>query len=147
MATVTTTKREQQNGQLVNPGPIHSSSITDTGNEQYKYAQYLVRSIILRAFILAHPVQPIFPDVSWAPLKEVKVVDRGVSADPTKKTLLSAASKVITLTPTIGTELHGIDLRQLSDAQRTSCKPCAAFSCHMIFLSESSMPYQIAACC
>jgi sulfonate dioxygenase len=46
------------------------------------------------------------------------VVDRGVGADPEKKNLLSTASKVITLTPAIGTELRGIDLRQLSDAQK-----------------------------
>jgi hypothetical protein len=36
----TTTEREQENGQLVNP--CRSPSITDPGNEQYKYAQYLV---------------------------------------------------------------------------------------------------------
>ena len=48
------------------------------------------------------------------------MVDRGVGADPEKKNLLSAASKVITLTPTIGTELHGIDLHQLSDGRIVS---------------------------
>jgi sulfonate dioxygenase len=63
-------------------------------------------------------VQPSFPDVSWDPLKEVKVVDRGSGADPDKKPLLSATSKVITLILIIGTELHGINLRQLSDAQK-----------------------------
>jgi sulfonate dioxygenase len=62
--------------------------------------------------------QPTLPAVSWEPLNEVKVVDRGLVADPEKKSLLSAASKVITLTPTIGTELVGIDLRQLSDEQK-----------------------------
>jgi sulfonate dioxygenase len=46
------------------------------------------------------------------------VDDRGLVADPEKKGLLSAASKVITLTPTIGTELLGIDLRRLSDKQK-----------------------------
>lgn len=42
------------------------------------------------------------------PLKEIKVVDRGVGADsdPGKKDLLSAASKFITLAPAIGTELR-----------------------------------------
>jgi len=39
-------------------------------------------------------------------------------ADPEKKNLLSAASKCTTLTPAIGTELHGVDLRHLSDAQK-----------------------------
>ena len=62
--------------------------------------------------------QPFLPDIHWDPLEEVEVVDRGLSADPTKKNLLSSASKVIDLTPTIGTELHGIDLRQLTEAQK-----------------------------
>lgn len=63
-------------------------------------------------------IKPTFPALSWEPLKEAKVVDRGLGADPEKKSLLSAASKVITLTPAIGTELNGIDLRQLSDVQK-----------------------------
>ena len=46
------------------------------------------------------------------------MVDRGLGADPAKKSLLSAASRVIALTPAIGTELHGVDLRQLSDVQK-----------------------------
>ncbi|KAF9642537.1 alpha-ketoglutarate-dependent sulfonate dioxygenase [Thelephora ganbajun] len=62
--------------------------------------------------------KPFLPDVHWNPLEEVEVVDRGLSADPTKKNLLSSASKVIDLTPTIGTELHGIDLRELTDSQK-----------------------------
>ncbi|KAF8501545.1 alpha-ketoglutarate-dependent sulfonate dioxygenase [Russula emetica] len=99
-AATTPSKQEQKNGQLINP--FYSPSFIDDGNEQYKYAQY----------------KPSFPDVSWESLKEVKVIDRGLRANSEKKTLLSAASKVITLTPTIGTELQGIDLRQLSDAQK-----------------------------
>jgi hypothetical protein len=67
---------------------------------------------------LLTPIQPTFPDISWEPLKEVKVTDRGLCANSEKKNLLSAASKVITLTPTIGTELHGVDLHQLSDTQK-----------------------------
>ncbi|KAI9509817.1 hypothetical protein F5148DRAFT_1275078 [Russula earlei] len=101
MAPTETTKRDQAIGQY-NISPFYSPSATDDGNEQYKYAQY----------------KPAFPDISWEPLKEVKVTDRGLGADPEKKNLLSAASKVVTLTPAIGTELHGIDLRRLSDAQK-----------------------------
>ncbi|KAL0562471.1 hypothetical protein V5O48_019616, partial [Marasmius crinis-equi] len=47
-----------------------------------------------------------------------QVTDRGLSADPQKKNLLSAASKVRHYTPAIGTELEGIDLRKLTDAQK-----------------------------
>ncbi|KAI9463288.1 alpha-ketoglutarate-dependent sulfonate dioxygenase [Lactarius psammicola] len=100
MAPVAAEKQQQNDEQLINP--FYSPSTADDGNEQYKYAQY----------------KPTLPAVSWEPLKEVKVVDRGSCADPEKKSLLSAASKVITLTPAVGTELHGIDLRNLSDVQK-----------------------------
>ena len=71
-----------------------------------------------------HVGQPFFPDVKWEPLKEFPVTDRALNADPEKKSLLSAASKVTHLTPTIGTELLGIDLRQLSDSQKDElCVP------------------------
>lgn len=120
MAAITAAKREQKNEHIL-INPFYSPSFTDDGNEQYKYAQYKVRanpgpSELLS--LLTLPIQPSFPDVSWEPLKEFKVVDRGLRANPEKKTLLSAASKVITLTPTIGTELQGIELRQLSDTQK-----------------------------
>lgn len=51
-------------------------------------------------------------------MTDIEVVERGVFADPTKKHLLGAATKVIHYNPTIGTELHGIDLRALTDAQK-----------------------------
>lgn len=62
--------------------------------------------------------KPTFPDVKWAPLEEVAVTDRAFNADPEKKALLSAATKVQHLTPALGTEITGIDLRQLSDQQK-----------------------------
>ncbi|KAF8265423.1 alpha-ketoglutarate-dependent sulfonate dioxygenase [Lactarius quietus] len=89
--------------------PVETATADDS-NEQYKYAQY----------------KPTFPVVSWEPLKEVEIIERGLAADPEKKNLLSAASKVITLTPAIGTELHGIDLRLLSDEQKDELSLLAA---------------------
>ncbi|KAF8643263.1 hypothetical protein AX16_009148 [Volvariella volvacea WC 439] len=91
---------EDDNVKVFNP--FYSPSIGDDGDTTYRYAEF----------------KPSFPDVSWEPLKEVAVTDRGLSADPTKKNLLSAAQKVIHLTPAIGTELVGLDLRQLTDAQK-----------------------------
>ncbi|KAL8826452.1 MAG: hypothetical protein Q9191_003795, partial [Dirinaria sp. TL-2023a] len=44
--------------------------------------------------------------------------DRANFADPTKKSLLSGASKVDDLTPYIGTQLHGLQLSQLTDVQK-----------------------------
>ncbi|KAL5521618.1 hypothetical protein ACEPAF_2366 [Sanghuangporus sanghuang] len=62
--------------------------------------------------------RPYFPKVDWPPLEPFEVEDRAQFADPEKRALLSAAKKVTHLTPAIGTEIEGIDLRQLSDAQK-----------------------------
>lgn len=63
-------------------------------------------------------MQPYFPNIQWAPLAEVEVTDRAQFADPEKKALFAAAKKVKHLTPAIGTECVGIDLRQLSNQQK-----------------------------
>jgi sulfonate dioxygenase len=44
--------------------------------------------------------------------------DRAFFADPEKKQLLSACTKVEYLTESIGTHLHGIQLSKLNDAQK-----------------------------
>lgn len=44
--------------------------------------------------------------------------DRAFFADPEKKSLLSAATSVDPLTPYIGTELKGVQLSQLTNAQK-----------------------------
>ncbi|KAJ3504783.1 hypothetical protein NMY22_g17806 [Coprinellus aureogranulatus] len=82
--------------------PFYSPPPTDDSDKDYKYAEF----------------KPSFPNVSWEPLGEVEVTERALLADPSKKNLLSAATKVIQLTPAIGVELEGIDLRQLNDEQK-----------------------------
>ncbi|RDB25948.1 putative alpha-ketoglutarate-dependent sulfonate dioxygenase [Hypsizygus marmoreus] len=82
--------------------PFYSPSIGDDGDSNYEHAQY----------------KPSFPNVSWEPLTEVQVTERGLFADPSKKSLLKAAQTVKHLTPVIGTEILGLDLRQLSDSQK-----------------------------
>jgi sulfonate dioxygenase len=53
------------------------------------------------------------------PVKEFEPPkDRAFFADPEKKSLLAAATKVKNLTPYIGTELVGIQLSQLSEGQK-----------------------------
>ncbi|KAF2797113.1 putative alpha-ketoglutarate-dependent sulfonate dioxygenase [Melanomma pulvis-pyrius CBS 109.77] len=61
------------------------------------------------------------------PVKEFEPPkDRAFFADPTKKSLLEAATKVKKLTPYIGTELEGIQLSQLTDAQKDELALLAA---------------------
>jgi len=79
--------------------PFYSPLGLDDGDKSYEYAQY----------------KPIFPTLDWKQLEEIDVVDKGYNADPSKTTLFSLASKVKHLTPAIGTELEGVELRQLSD--------------------------------
>ncbi|KAI0342645.1 TauD-domain-containing protein [Trametopsis cervina] len=82
--------------------PFYSPPSSDENDGDYKFANY----------------KPRFPDVKWEPLRELEVTERGLFADPEKKALLSAASKIQHYTPTIGTELSGIDLRQLTPEQK-----------------------------
>ncbi|KAG2173188.1 hypothetical protein INT43_004562, partial [Umbelopsis isabellina] len=57
-------------------------------------------------------------DTKYPPLEEFDIVDRGHNADPKKEALLGAASKIIELTPHIGTEIHGLQLNKLTDQQK-----------------------------
>ncbi|KAG6828617.1 hypothetical protein H0H92_007262 [Tricholoma furcatifolium] len=82
--------------------PFYSPSIRDDGDSGYQWAEF----------------KPIFPKLDWEPLTEVSVTERGLHADPSKQSLFNAAQKVRHLTPTIGTEILGLDLRQLSDSQK-----------------------------
>ena len=68
--------------------------------------------------LIARASQPRFPDLKWEPLQEQEVTERALFADPEKKALLAAATKVQHLTPAIGTEIHGIDHRQLTTEQK-----------------------------
>jgi sulfonate dioxygenase len=96
----TLSQKKEENSVVFNP--FYSPSIGDDGDEAYVHAQY----------------KPTFPKLSWPPLEEIQVTERALAADPEKKSLLSAATKVKHYTPAIGTEISGIDLRQLSDTQR-----------------------------
>jgi sulfonate dioxygenase len=101
--------------------PFYSPSVGDDGDTSYPFAQYKVCSlpqILKLSLFIQRFNQPSFPNVSWEPLKEIAVTDRGLSADPAKQSLFSAAHKIKHLTPAIGTEIIGIDLRQLSATQK-----------------------------
>lgn len=61
---------------------------------------------------------PYFPDIHWNPLTKVPYDDKGLLGDPKFRNLLEAATDVFDFTPKIGTEISGIRLANLSDAQK-----------------------------
>ncbi|KAF3922978.1 hypothetical protein ABW20_dc0102734 [Dactylellina cionopaga] len=61
---------------------------------------------------------PSFPDLKWDPLTEVPYEDKGLLGDPTYSHLLAGASDVFDYTPKIGTEIRGVQLKDLTDDQK-----------------------------
>lgn len=61
---------------------------------------------------------PSFPDVHWAPLEYTPYEDKGLRGDPKFRNLLQDATSISDYTPKIGTEVRGVDLARLNDAQR-----------------------------
>ncbi|KAI1615763.1 taurine dioxygenase [Exophiala viscosa] len=63
-------------------------------------------------------LRPSFPDVHWDALREVPYEDKGIRGDPRFSNLLDAADDVFDYGPKIGTELTGVNLAQLNEAQK-----------------------------
>lgn len=71
----------------------------------------MVQNSITPAVLAYKPPDP--------PLKEFTPArDRAFSADPEKASLLALASEIEDLTPYVGTELKGVQLSELKDAQK-----------------------------
>lgn len=63
-------------------------------------------------------LRPRFPDVHWEPYVETPYIDKGLLGDENFSNLLSSATDVFDHTPKIGTEISGVRLSQLTDAQK-----------------------------
>jgi taurine dioxygenase len=61
---------------------------------------------------------PSFPDVHWDPIEEAPYQDKGLQGDPKFGNLLGCATDIFDYNPKIGTEIHGVDLNKLTDAQK-----------------------------
>ncbi|TGO15351.1 hypothetical protein BTUL_0041g00360 [Botrytis tulipae] len=63
-------------------------------------------------------LRPSFPDKKWPALEEVPYADKGLLGSDTFKDLLATATDVFDYVPKIGTEIHGVDLANLTDAAK-----------------------------
>lgn len=61
---------------------------------------------------------PSFPDLRWEPLQETPYEEKGLQGDLRFRSLLAGATDVFDYNPNIGTEISGVRLTQLSDAQK-----------------------------
>lgn len=79
---------------------------------------------------------PSFPDVHWPPLEERVHEDRGLKGDPKFRNLLQDATAVFDFNPKIGTEVHGVDLANLTDAQKDDLARLIAYRGVVFFRSQ-----------
>jgi sulfonate dioxygenase len=63
-------------------------------------------------------LRPRFPVLYWDPLTDVPYHDKGLLGDSNFKNLLNSATGIRDYNPKIGTEVSGIDLANLTDAQK-----------------------------
>ncbi|KAI9930538.1 hypothetical protein ASPWEDRAFT_171165 [Aspergillus wentii DTO 134E9] len=104
--------------------PIPPSSDTFTvprkeiaGDNKFRYEPG--RTTVERHDNYAHEdLLPSFPGIRWGPIEDLPYEDRGIHGDPKFRNLLRDATDVFDYNPKIGTELHGINLGKLSDAQK-----------------------------
>ncbi|KAI8344679.1 hypothetical protein BC941DRAFT_409339 [Chlamydoabsidia padenii] len=60
----------------------------------------------------------VYPDKKYPELEPFEHKDRGLRGDPKKASLYDNATKIFDVTPHIGTEIHGIQLSQLTETQK-----------------------------
>ena len=87
--------------------------------EDNKFGYEPGRTIVERHENYAHEdLLPSFPDLHWEPLEGIPYDDKGLRGDRKFCNLLHNATAIFDYTPKIGTEIHGLRLAHLSDAQK-----------------------------
>ncbi|KAI8983069.1 hypothetical protein BDB01DRAFT_843364 [Pilobolus umbonatus] len=83
-----------------------------------------------------------FPDTTYPEIPEFKHQDAALRGDPKKASLYDNAEKIFDLTPNIGTEIHGIQLSQLTDQQKDDLALLAAERGVVFFRDQDIDVYQ-----
>ncbi|KAI9873609.1 MAG: hypothetical protein M1830_010803 [Pleopsidium flavum] len=98
---------------------IHGSKLNGALEKSPKLTYEPGRTIVESHDEYEHnDLRPIFPNVHWEPLVEVPYHDKGIEGHPKFRNLLDSATDVFDYNPKIGTEVHGINLARLTDAQK-----------------------------
>lgn len=86
--------------------------------------------------------RPSFPLHSWAALEEVPYEDKGLLGDPEFRNLLDAAEDVFDYSPKIGTEIVGVKLNSLTDAQKNDLARLIATRGVVFFRNQADFTVQ-----
>lgn len=100
------------------PLEIRSKSLAK-GINSNKFSYEPGRTVVQKHNTYAYEdLLPSFPDLHWDPIGPVPYQEKGLLGDPAFKNLLNTATDVFDYAPKIGTEIHGVDLANLTDAQK-----------------------------
>ncbi|KAL7309169.1 hypothetical protein PS15m_011282 [Mucor circinelloides] len=108
---------------------------TETISEQFQ-------KLDLKALAREKGSYQVYPKVHYPPLEPFEHNDPGKLADPKKASLYDNAEKIFDLTPTLGTEIHGIQLSQLTDQQKNDLALLAAERGVVFFRDQDIDAYQ-----
>lgn len=81
---------------------------------------------------------PSFPGIHWGPIGHISYEDRGIRGDTKFRNLLQDATAVFDYNPKIGTEIRGVDLSKLNDAQRDDLARLVAFRGVVFFRDQKN---------
>ncbi|KAK4697486.1 hypothetical protein P7C71_g592, partial [Lecanoromycetidae sp. Uapishka_2] len=84
-------------------------------------------------------LRPMFPDVRWDPLTEVPYYDKGIRGDSQFRNLLADATDIFDYNPKIGTEVHGINLAKLTNAQKDDLARLIAIRGVVFFRNQTDL--------
>ncbi|KAJ5559105.1 Taurine catabolism dioxygenase TauD/TfdA [Penicillium sp. DV-2018c] len=115
--------------------PVAAKHTELTGDNKFGYQPG--RTLVTKHDNYAHEdLLPSFPNIQWPPLEEVAYEDKGLRGDPKFRNLLRDATAVFDHNPKIGTEIHGVDLSKLDDAQRDDLARLIAYRGVVFFRSQ-----------
>jgi sulfonate dioxygenase len=84
-------------------------------------------------------LRPHFPDVHWDEIKEIPYSDKGLLGDSEFRNLLEDTTEIFDYTPKIGTEVIGIDLANITDAQKNDIARLIAVRGVVFFRNQKNL--------
>ncbi|KAI7857830.1 hypothetical protein BDC45DRAFT_598018 [Circinella umbellata] len=104
--------------------------------------EYNLEDLDLKKLVREKGFYGVHPEIYYPPLKPYEHKDPGHLADPKLDSLISNAEKVFDVTPHIGTEIHGIQLNNLTDQQKNDLALLVARRGVVFFRDQKITPKQ-----